>query len=59
MLYNLTLVEHIDFAGILDCREAVSNGDTFFLLRLGKGASAGMFHVFPVRKAPSIFPVAQ
>lgn len=36
-----------------------SNGDTFALPFFGNVASAGMFQVFPVRKAPSIFPVAQ
>ena len=28
-------------------------------LRLGNAASAGMFQVLPVKKAPSIFPEAQ
>jgi len=37
----------------------VEMGRGFALRFCGNVASTGMFHVFPVRKAPSIFPVAQ
>ena len=41
-------------------RSLFRRGEGFFLLPpcAGVGASAGMLHVFPVRKAPSIFPEA-
>ena len=36
-----------------------SKGLGFVLALWGSGASEGIFHVFPVRNAPSIFPSAQ
>src|SRR5574344_1287448 len=40
-------------------RKRVNKGVNLALPFLGNMASDGMFHVFPVRNAPSIFPSAQ
>ena len=51
----------IAYEGIIDTLRAVRSGDAFPCadLRPGRTASAGMLHVFPVRKAAAIFPLAQ
>ena len=39
-------------------RKRFNSGEVFCFVLSGIGASAGMFHVFPVKNAPWIFPAA-